>query len=127
MQTRNAARVLPEPVGAAISVSRPAAISPQPPACGRVGPSGNRRWNQIRTAGWKRSITRALYRPPETASSGRRPLRVEAHDRRPASHSLDPDVLGALDVWGDVGCGDDHLRGERLVGAITGPIEIGEE
>src|SRR2546423_11509809 len=51
MQTRNAASVLPEPVGAAISVSRPAAISAQPPAWGGVGPSGNRLPNQVRTAG----------------------------------------------------------------------------
>src|SRR5205809_5687354 len=62
MQTRKAARVLPEPVGAAISVSRPAAISAQPPSCGSVGPSGNRRSNQVRTAGWKVSITEPLYR-----------------------------------------------------------------
>ena len=51
MQTRNAARVLPEPVGAAISVCRPAAISRQPAACGSVGPAGNRPSNQARTAG----------------------------------------------------------------------------
>ena len=51
MQTRNAASVFPEPVGAAISVCRPAAISRQPPACGSVGPAGNRRSNQARTAG----------------------------------------------------------------------------
>src|SRR5215471_5631192 len=57
MQTRKAARVLPDPVGAAISVSRPAAISVQPPVCGRVGPSGNRLRNQVWTAGWKVPIT----------------------------------------------------------------------
>ena len=51
MQTRKAARVFPEPVGAAIRVSFPAAISRQPPSCGAVGPSGNRRSNQARTAG----------------------------------------------------------------------------
>src|SRR5690348_3314429 len=56
MQTRNAASVLPEPVGAAISVSRPSAIAPQPPAWGGVGPSGNRLPNQVRTAGWNCSI-----------------------------------------------------------------------
>src|SRR5579859_1641866 len=58
MQTRNAASVLPEPVGAAISVWRPAAISRQPSACGSVGPSGNRPSNQRRTAGWNDSSTR---------------------------------------------------------------------
>ncbi len=51
MQTRNAARVFPDPVGAAISVCRPAAISGQPPAWGSVGPAGNRPSNQRRTAG----------------------------------------------------------------------------
>jgi hypothetical protein len=51
MQTRNAASVFPDPVGAAISVWFPAAISRQPPACGTVGPSGNLRANQLRTAG----------------------------------------------------------------------------
>ena len=61
MQTRNAASVLPDPVGAAISVCRPAAISPQPPACGSVGPAGNRRSNQARTAGWNESSTRSPY------------------------------------------------------------------
>src|SRR5215467_3024954 len=64
MQTRKAARVLPEPVGAAISVSRPAAISAQPRACGGVGPSGNRRRNQVRTAGWKVSTTPATLPSP---------------------------------------------------------------
>src|ERR1022692_4604711 len=46
------ASVLPEPVGAAISVLLPAAISGHPPVCAGVGPSGNRRSNQARTAGW---------------------------------------------------------------------------
>ncbi len=51
MQTRKAASVLPDPVGAAISVCRPAAISPQPWACGAVGPAGNLLANQVLTAG----------------------------------------------------------------------------
>src|ERR671931_489669 len=70
MQTRNAARVLPDPVGAAIRVSRPAAISAHPWDWAGVGPSGKRRWNQVRTAGWSVSITRALYRPPPTPRGG---------------------------------------------------------
>ncbi len=37
MQARNAARVLPEPVGAEISVVRPARICGQPCSCGSVG------------------------------------------------------------------------------------------
>jgi hypothetical protein len=57
MHTRKAASVFPEPVGAAISVCRPAAISRQPPACGSVGPAGNRRANQLLIAGWNESGT----------------------------------------------------------------------
>jgi len=53
IHTRNPARVLPEPVGAAIRVCSPALIWGQPPAWAGVGPSGNRRSNQARTAGWK--------------------------------------------------------------------------
>src|SRR5262245_21545897 len=53
MQTRKAASVLPVPVGAAISVSRPCAIAGQPCAWASVGPPGKRRSNQARTAGWK--------------------------------------------------------------------------
>ena len=61
MQTRNAASVLPEPVGAAISVCLPAATSRHPAACGSVGPPGKRRSNQVRTAGWNDSSTRSRY------------------------------------------------------------------
>jgi pimeloyl-ACP methyl ester carboxylesterase len=66
MQTRNAASVLPDPVGAAISVCLPAAISCHPAACGSVGPAGNRRPNQARTAGWNESSTRSPYPGPRT-------------------------------------------------------------
>jgi hypothetical protein len=52
---RNPARVLPEPVGAQTSVCRPDTMAGQPPAWASVGPSGKRRSNQVRTAGWKRS------------------------------------------------------------------------
>src|ERR1017187_4192725 len=57
MHTRNPASVLPEPVGAAISVFLPAAISGQPSVWAGVGPSGNRRSNQARTAGWNALIS----------------------------------------------------------------------
>src|SRR5438552_7612873 len=53
METRKAARVLPEPVGAEISVSRPEVISGQPRAWASVG-AWNLRWNQVRTAGWNK-------------------------------------------------------------------------
>ena len=61
MHTRNAASVLPDPVGAAIRVCLPAAISCHPAACGSVGPAGNRRPNQACTAGWNDSSTRSPY------------------------------------------------------------------
>src|SRR5688500_18143125 len=57
MQTRNADSVLPEPVVAATSVSSPLSIAGQAPSCGGVGPSGNRRSNHVRMAGWKLGIT----------------------------------------------------------------------
>src|SRR5262245_42263954 len=47
---RKAARVLPLPVGAWMSVCRPAAISAQPPTCAGVGAS-NVDSNHARTAG----------------------------------------------------------------------------
>src|SRR6516225_4154317 len=66
MQTRKAASVLPDPVGAAIRVWRPAAISSHPAACGSVGPAGKRPSNQARTAGWNDSSTRSRYLRPLT-------------------------------------------------------------
>jgi hypothetical protein len=52
--TRNAARVLPEPVGASRRVDSPRAIGGQPSSCARVGsPSAAR--NQLCTGGRKRS------------------------------------------------------------------------
>lgn len=49
--------VLPEPVGAQTSVCPPETIAGQPQAWASVGPSGTRRSNRTRTAGWKRSRT----------------------------------------------------------------------
>ena len=70
MQTRNAARVLPEPVGAEISVWRPAAISRQPASCGSVGPAGNRPANQAATAGWNSSRTPPTVTPATDRLAG---------------------------------------------------------
>src|SRR5205809_2502991 len=53
MEMRKAARVLPEPVGAEISVSRPEVISGQPRAWASVG-AWNLRSNQVRMAGWNK-------------------------------------------------------------------------
>src|SRR5919112_629320 len=54
MAERNAARVLPDPVGAAISVCRCFLISGHARSCGSVG-AGKLRANQRATAGWKSS------------------------------------------------------------------------
>ncbi len=51
MQARNAASVLPDPVGAEISVLRPARMGGQPSVCGSVGVP-NRWTNHSRTIGW---------------------------------------------------------------------------
>src|SRR5712671_1886276 len=53
---RNAAKVLPEPVGAAISVCWPALIAGHAFACAGVG-EAKQSANQVATAGWKRSET----------------------------------------------------------------------
>src|SRR5207245_4182729 len=50
MQARNAASVLPEPVGAEISVVRPARMCGQPSSCGSVGVP-NLLMNQSATSG----------------------------------------------------------------------------
>lgn len=51
---KNAARVLPDPVGAKISVCSPLAIASHPCDCAAVG-SGNDASNHARTAGENRS------------------------------------------------------------------------
>src|SRR5918994_226754 len=68
MATRKPASVLPEPVGAAMSVSKPAAMSGHPWACGSVGPSGNRRSNHVRTA---RGCDKQRRGSPTPRSGGR--------------------------------------------------------
>src|SRR3954453_12259010 len=71
MATRKAASVLPEPVGAAIRVWRPAWISGQRRACGSVG-EPKRFSNQEATAGWKLASGMALlWRKTGGRSPGR--------------------------------------------------------
>src|SRR5271165_4062510 len=91
MQTRNAARVLPDPVGAAISVWRAAAISRQPAACGSVGPAGNRTWNQARTAGWNDSSTRPTL-PANTD--------IPLGNRTPPPRATPDDATGPVSLAG---------------------------
>ena len=54
MEVINAAKVLPEPVGAAINVWRPCAIAGQPSIWASVG-SENLLLNHSLTRGWNRS------------------------------------------------------------------------
>ena len=63
MQTKNAARVLPLPVGAEISVASPARMLGQPWVCGSVGLPNLARnhsavmgWAQARDSGTSRGI-----------------------------------------------------------------------
>src|ERR1700688_2224062 len=72
MAARNAASVLPEPVGAAIRVLRPATIEGQARSWGSVGVP-NRERNQAATAGWKglSGIT-----VPDREDEGRGPCRA---------------------------------------------------
>ena len=63
MQARNAESVLPDPVGAEISVVRPARMCGQPCSCGSVGVA-KRRTNHSATSGW------AQARDAGTSSGG---------------------------------------------------------
>jgi glucose-6-phosphate isomerase len=67
MPHRNAVRVLPDPVGARISVWSPAAMAGQPFSWALVG-AGNEDENQARTGSEKRSseLMPAAYGPPPT-------------------------------------------------------------
>src|ERR671935_2976442 len=93
MPYRKAARVLPEPVGAWISVWPPRAIAGQPSACAGVG-SANACSNQARVSALK------------TASGSTRP----AYRSRSAQRLGDLEQLVPAEIAGD---GDDKLRGQR--------------
>src|SRR5437764_15429339 len=54
MQERNAAKVLPEPVGARIRVESPRAIAGQPSSWGLVG-AGKTASNHARTGAWNKA------------------------------------------------------------------------
>src|SRR5260221_447943 len=92
MDDRNAASVLPDPVGAIRSVLSPFLMTGQAWACAGVGPPGNEVRNHSRTAGWNASSTSLPmergYRSAEGARPGdRRPLgapgdRAGRHRRR---------------------------------------------
>ena len=74
IDARNAVSVLPDPVGAQISVCSPAAMCGQPCTCGGVG-SGNDAANHSRTAGENAASTgwsaiRPTYPPARPSSPG---------------------------------------------------------
>src|SRR5215471_7473867 len=71
IQIRNAARVLPDPVGAEINVGSPARMGGQPCSCDSVGVS-NRLTNQPRTRGCAQSNPQA--------SGGADPVSMAFHD-----------------------------------------------
>src|SRR6188768_914486 len=52
---------------------------------------------------------------------------AEVCNRGGAANTLDPDVLDSGDVRCKVVGGDDHLRGERFVVTVTGPVEVCEQ
>ena len=85
MAHRNAASVLPVPVGASTSVDSPRAIAGQPRACAAVG-AANDALNQSRTAGWN-DASGIGGRAPETRSPSYRRTSAAActdlrHDAR---------------------------------------------
>ena len=96
MAMRNPARVLPDPVGAAISVSWPEAMAGHPWAWASVGPPGNRCSNHAATAGWNSKPMSAntlgsAWIGEATASDYRRAVTSSA---------------GGIDLgWADVGAG----------------------
>ena len=85
MPHRNADSVLPEPVGARISVCSPPAMAGQPWACAAVA-SGNEVLNQARTAGENSSSGSGAT----TDQGYRRPLTAAVSDRAAATSSLSP-------------------------------------
>ena len=89
---RNAASVLPDPVGAAISVWRPSRIAAQPSVCAHVGaPSVSRKHRAV--AGWKdrsmgcKNISERTHRRAIlTADLGSPRLAFGAYTRCPELH-----------------------------------------
>jgi hypothetical protein len=48
-------------------------------------------------------------------------------DRPGTADALNPDLLDPGDVGCNIAGGDDHLRGEGLIVAVTGAVEVSEE
>ena len=114
MPARNAASVLPEPVGAAISVSSPAAIAGQPSACGSVGPCGNRRSNQPADRGVEGSERVHRDRVYPMAHDGDRASRVApGHDAKQERRMQLGVYLNAQHPAGDDPRADSPRRSSR--------------
>ena len=92
MATRNPVSVLPVPVGEATRTSPPAMMRGHAARCGSVGPPGNRRRNQLATAGWRRRRMESAG-SPSNASTGRSTApvgsRCSGAPRRPAGRERD--------------------------------------
>ncbi len=129
MATRNPVSVLPEPVGEATSTSLPAAMWGQAADCGDVGPAGNRRANQLATAGWNSDSGEAAGTPlfhqdvvtPTNAVSQR-----AGQERRPPAPAGDHRRLGQVELPGGHGgevLGDLILGGDAVVEQLV-PDEL---
>src|SRR5262245_50664932 len=102
MAARKAASVLPEPVGAKISVERPAWISGQPSSCARVGPE-NVSANHSATAGWKRKAAGRGMTSPDYRDACPVRVRMEHAPRVVSSlPGLPPEACAAVSMihWG---------------------------
>src|SRR5690242_1845875 len=98
MQTRNAASVLPEPVGAATSVSRPAATCGHASSWGAVGPSGKRRRNHSATAGCMSASAGCTGGPAGSRGRGTAvmlPILADGCDTHPGPR---PDAVGSYEI-----------------------------
>src|SRR5690554_8159741 len=101
---RNAASVLPDPVGAWIRVCSPDAMAGQPRICAAVG-AGDVSWNQVLVAGAKEAnaSTAGTYHGPVTDTPGHRTRQavsrysaspvttpvLEGNDLKPGFHTQD--------------------------------------
>src|SRR5689334_19317241 len=92
MQARNAASVLPDPVGAEMSVLRPSRIGGQPSVCGSVGVP-KRAVNQSRTSGCAHVSMRSTTRRAGTWPQPVRRLTYHVRMSDPERETLDLDIL----------------------------------
>src|SRR4029077_12352334 len=100
---RKAARVLPDPVGAAMSVCRPALIAGHASACAGVG-EAKLSANQFATAGWNRVSTRADVRDAaELSPAPVRAFEIEARSECKLRGSTNAEEFRPLYIWRRIG------------------------